>query len=70
MTNELIRKEFLRLRGKIIKVFFKYATVDYNIKKSGKLIDCDDKFFILEDIKDGRQTYSYDFVISLEEGKE
>ena len=70
MTNELIRKEFLRLKGKIIKVFFKYATVDYNIKKSGKLIDCDDKFFILDDIKDGRQAYSYDFVISLEEGKD
>lgn len=67
--NELIKKEIKELNGKKIKVFFKYATVSYNIKKSGLLISCDDKFFVLDEIKDGRSTYSYDFVSAVMEDK-
>lgn len=65
----MIRKEIARLKGKKIKVFFKYNHIDYNVKKSGVVIDCDDKFFIVDEIMDGRSTYSYDWVISLEEDK-
>lgn len=68
--NELIRKQIAELKGKKIKVFFKYANVDYNIKKSGIVLDSDDKFFILDEIKDGHSTYSYDFITAVLEEKE
>ena len=67
--TDLIRRQIAELKGKKIKIFFKYATVDYNIKKSGKLIDCDDKFFVVDEIKDGVSTYSYDFVTAVMEDK-
>lgn len=70
MGNDLIRKQLTELKGKKIKVFFKYASVDYNIKKSGVVLDSDDKFFILDEVKDGRSTYSYDFVTAVMEDKE
>lgn len=66
---ELIRKEMKNLIGKKIKVFFRYATVDYAIKKSGILLECDNKFFVLDEVQDGRSVYSYDFVISVLEDK-
>ena len=66
---DLIRKQISELKGKKIKIFFKYATVDYNIKKSGMLLDCDEKFFVVDEIKDGVSTYSYDFVIAVMEDK-
>jgi hypothetical protein len=68
--NELIRQQITELIGKKIKVFFKYSNVTYNIKKSGVLIGCDEKFFVVDEIKDGRSTYSYDFVSAVMEDKE
>jgi hypothetical protein len=68
--NDLIRKQIAELKGKKIKIFFKYATVNYNIKKSGLLLDCDDKFFVVDEIKDGKSTYSYDFVTAVMEDRE
>jgi len=67
--NELIISEMKKLKGKNIKVFFKYSTVTYNIKKSGLLLEADDKFFIIDESQDGRSTYSYDFVSSVMEDK-
>lgn len=69
MTSEIIKKEVLRLKGKKAKIFFRYNNISYNIKKSGTILDCDDKFFVIDEVQDGRTTYSYDFVISLEEDK-
>jgi len=68
--GDLIRKELVNFLGKNIIVFFKYATISYNIRKSGKLLSCDDKFFVVDEIKDGRSTYSYDFVVQVMEDKE
>ena len=65
----MIKKGLKEMKGKKIIVFFKYNNIPYNTKKSGKLIDCDDKFFILDEIRDGVSTYSYDFVISVMEDK-
>ena len=70
MGFELIRKQITELKGKKIKIFFKYNNVSYNIKKSGKLLDCDDKFFVVDEIKDGHSTYSYEFVTAVMEDKE
>ena len=67
---DLIRQTIAELVGKKIKVFFKYSTITYNIKKSGVLVACDDKFFVIDEIKDGRSTYTYDFVSSVMEDKE
>jgi hypothetical protein len=66
---ELIKKELGDLIGKNIIVFFRYATLSYNIKKSGKLIAMDEKHFVIDEIKDGRTTYSFDFVIQVMEDK-
>ena len=62
---DLIKKELQNLVGKNIIVFFKYATISYNIKKSGKLLACDDRHFVLDEVKDGRTTFSYDFVVQV-----
>lgn len=59
---DLIRKEVKRLLGKKAIVFFKYAHIEYLIKKSGVVIDCDDDHFIIQEIKDGRSIYAYTFV--------
>jgi len=67
--SDLIRKQIAELKGKKIKLFFKYTTVTYNIKKSGILLDCDDKFFVVDEIKDGVSTYSYDFVTAVMEDR-
>jgi len=67
--NELIRRQIAELKGKKIKILFKYANVSYNLKKSGILLDCDEKFFVVDEIKDGRSTYSYDFVTAVMEDK-
>jgi hypothetical protein len=67
--NDLIRRQIAELKGKKIKLFFKYATVDYNIKKSGMLKDCDDKFFVVDEVKDGISTYSYEFVTAVMEDR-
>ena len=67
--NDLIKTELKLLLGKNIIVFFKYATISYNIRKSGKLLAIDDKFFVMDEIKDGRSTYSYDFVVQVMEDK-
>ena len=64
---ELIRKQMLELKGKKIIVFLKYAHINYPIKKSGTLLDCDDKFFVLDEIKDGKSTYVYDYVVQVME---
>jgi hypothetical protein len=67
--NDLIRTELKNLLGKNIIVFFKYVTISYNIKKSGKLLAIDDKFFVMDEVKDGRSTYSFDFVVQVMEDK-
>jgi len=67
--NDLIKKQIEEMKGKKVIVFFKYDTVHYLIKKSGLVLDCDDKFFVLDEIKDGHSTYSYDFVASVQEEK-
>ena len=67
--NELIRKEIGEMKGKKIIVFFKYNNIPYLIKKSGIVLDCDERFFIVDEIKDGKSTYSYDFVASVMEEK-
>ncbi len=67
--SELIKTEIRLLKGKKVIVFFKYATLSYNIRKSGMLLNCDDKFFVLDEIKDGRTTFSYDFVVEVMEDK-
>ena len=58
------------LKGKKIIVFFKYSNIGYNIRKSGLLLDCDDKFFVLDEIRDGKTTYSYEFVVQVMEERE
>ena len=67
--GDLIKEELNRMIGKKIIVFFKYATVSYNIRKSGKLLECDDKFFVVDEVKDGRSTFSYDFISQVLEDK-
>ena len=67
---DLIRKQIKNLIGKKVKVFFKYNTISYNIKKSGKLLECDDKFFIIDEVKDGVSGYSYEFVNAVMEDKQ
>lgn len=69
MGFDLIKSELKLLLNKNIIVFFKYATVSYNIRKSGKLLAVDDKFFVVEEVKDGRSTYSYDFVVQVMEDR-
>lgn len=66
---ELIKKELKQLTGKNIIVFFRYGHLNYNIKKSGLLIECDDKHFVLDERMDGRTTYSYEFVVQVMEDK-
>ena len=68
--NDLIRAELKKLLGKKIIIFFKYITISYNIKKSGKLVAIDDKFFVVEEVKDGRSTYAYDYVVQVMEDKQ
>jgi hypothetical protein len=67
MGIELIQKEISELKGKKVLVFFKYNNIPYLIKKSGIVLDCDDKFFILDEIIDGKSTYSYDNVNQIKE---
>ena len=67
--GELIKTELKLLLGKNVIVFFKYATISYNIRKSGKLLAVDDKFFVVDEVKDGRSTYAYDFVVQVMEDK-
>jgi len=67
--GELIKTELKLLLGKKIIVFFKYSTLAYNVRKSGKLLAVDDKFFVVDEIKDGRTTFSYDFVVEVMEDK-
>lgn len=67
--GELIKTELKMLLGKNVIVYFKYATISYNIRKSGKVLAVDDKFFVLDEVQDGRSTYSYDFVVQVMEDK-
>lgn len=67
MGIELIQKSMNELKGKRVIVFFKYNNIPYLIKKSGKVIDCDDKFFTLDEVIDGRSIYSYDNVNQIKE---
>jgi len=62
---ELIKKELKQLVGRKIIVFFRYGHLDYNIKKSGLLIECDDKHFTVDERVDGRSTFSYEFVVQV-----
>jgi len=66
---DLIKKEMRELIGKKIIVFFRFSKMDYNIKKSGTLISLDENHFVLEEIKDGRSTYSYQFIVQIMEDK-
>lgn len=68
--GDLIKKELEGMIGKKIIVFFKYATISYNIRKSGKLIACDDTHFVLDERDDGRSTYSYNFITQVLEDKD
>jgi hypothetical protein len=67
--SELIKTEIKLLKGKKVILFFKYAHLQYNIRKSGIILDCDDKFFIVQEVKDGRTTFSYDFIVEVMEDK-
>lgn len=68
--GDLIKKEMEGLIGKNISVFFKYVTISYNIRKSGKLIACEDTRFILDEIDDGISPYSYNFITQVKEDKD
>jgi len=67
--SELIKTEIKLLVGKKVIVFFKYSTLAYNVRKSGKVLAADDKFFVLDERDDGRASYSYDFVVEVKEDK-
>jgi len=66
---ELIRNRMKELIGKNIIIFFKYSAVDYNIKKSGKVLECDEKHFVLDEVQDGKSIYAYDFIVQIMEDK-
>jgi len=57
-----VMREIIKV-GEVIKVFFKYPNVNHIIIKSGEVISADDKSFILNEIKDGKTVYSYEFVV-------
>ena len=60
----------LIVKGKYIKIFFKYPEVDKLIIKSGLVLETSEDSFILEEVKDGVSGYSYDYVIEVrEDGK-
>ena len=65
--KDTIRQALKDMIGKDIAIFFKYPNITYNIKKSGKLLDCDDKFIVVQEVKDGKSFYSYDFIVSVSE---
>ena len=67
--NELIIKTMKDMIGKNIKVYFKYDSLSYNIRKSGVLKDCDKFNFVLDEIKDGTSVYSYSNVANVVEDK-
>lgn len=67
--NELIIKTMKELINKKIKVYFKYDSLSYNIRKSGILKDCDESNFVLDEIKDGTSVYSYSNVANVVEDK-
>jgi len=68
--NELIIKTMKDMIGKNIKVYFKYDSLSYNIRKAGKLKDCDESNFVLDEIKDGTSVYSYSNVANVVEAKD
>jgi len=65
--EDIVRKELERLVGKKVILFFRYSTFSYNVRKSGKLLEVGKDFFIIDEIQDGRSTFSTEFLVSIKE---
>lgn len=57
-------KEALK-NSETVKLIFQYPASDRAIIKSGKVIECYDDSFWFDEVRDGKTTYSYNFIVEI-----